>query len=129
MNIVYSNILSVEDYCMLRESVSFYPIPKNLVKKALDKSDFIIAAKADGIPVGMARLITDGTQALIMDVVVHPNYQGKGIGRGLMNRIIHYIKTEYDQMLVNLLTDKTKTGFYEKLGFNNEIGMRLWYGI
>jgi N-acetylglutamate synthase-like GNAT family acetyltransferase len=129
MDIVYDNTLSVEDYCMLRESVRFYPILKSLVKKALDKSDFIVAAKADGVTVGMARLITDGTQVLIMDVVVRPNYQGKGIGKGLMNCIIHYIKTEYDQMLVNLLTDKMKTGFYEKFGFNKEIGMRLWYGI
>ena len=129
MNIVYKNSLSVEDYCKLRESVNFYPIPESIVKKALDKADFIISANIDGNTVGMARLITDGTQALIMDVVVHPDFQGYGIGRGLMERINQYIKSEYDQMLVNLLTDETKIDFYKKFGYNTELGMRIWHGI
>jgi GNAT superfamily N-acetyltransferase len=127
MNVTYSNILSVENYCSLRESVGFYEIPVKYIKAALEKSDYIISAIVDEIPVGMARLITDGTQVLIMDVVVHPNYQKRGIGKGLMEHIIKYIKgMDYTQMLVNLLTDNSKIGFYEKLGFSKAEGMRLW---
>ena len=127
MNITYSNILSVEDYCRLRKSVDFYDIPHNEVKQALDKSDFNVSASVNGITVGMARLITDGTQVLVMDVVVHPDYQMYGIGKGLMERIREYIeKMNYTRMLVNLLTDDTKIGFYEKLGYKNAVGMRLW---
>ncbi|MCL2472127.1 MAG: GNAT family N-acetyltransferase, partial [Treponema sp.] len=92
MNITYGNKLSVEDYCRLRKSVGFYDIPPNDVRKALDKTDFIVAAAIDGNVVGMARLITDGTQVLIMDVVVHPDYQKQGIGRGMMERIREYIE-------------------------------------
>jgi len=126
MNVVYSNTLSVKDYCRLRKSVEFYDIPEAEVALALQKSDFIIAAEADGDAVGMARLITDGTQALIMDVVVHPDYQGSGIGRGLMERIIKYIESmKGSRLLVNLLTDSTKIAFYEKLGFHRAEGMRL----
>ena len=127
MNITYGNKLSVEDYCRLRKSVGFYDIPPNDVRKALDKTDFIVAAAIDGNVVGMARLITDGTQVLIMDVVVHPDYQKQGIGRGMMERIREYIeKMDYERMLVNLLTDDSKIEFYEKLGYNKEVGMRLW---
>ena len=127
MNIKYSNTLSVENYCMLRKSVGFYDIPERYVRIALEKSDYIVAAYANEIPVGMARLMTDGTQVLIMDVVVHPEYQKKGIGKGLIEHITEYIKTmDYNQMLVNLLTDSSKTGFYEKLGFSKAEGMRLW---
>jgi N-acetylglutamate synthase-like GNAT family acetyltransferase len=127
MEVIYSNTLSVENYCMLRKSVGFYDIPEAQVQRALDKSDFIIAATAEGVSAGMARLMTDGTQVLIMDVVVHPDYQSKGIGRGLMERIIGYIESmDYSRMLVNLLTDSSKTGFYEKLGFQKAEGMRLW---
>ena len=127
MNIMYGNILSAKNYCLLRKSVNFYDIPIEQVQRALDKSDFVVAAYVDGTPVGMARLISDGTQILIMDVVVHPDYQGNGIGRGLMERIREYIEsTDYDRMLVNLLTDDSKTGFYEKLGYQKAEGMRLW---
>ena len=127
MDIVYSNCLSVQDYCRLRKSVGFYDIPEDHVRHALDKSDFITAATVDNITVGMARIMNDGTQVLVMDVIVHPDYQGNGIGRGLMEQIRNYIEsTDYDRMIVNLITDESKTGFYEKLGYQKEEGMRLW---
>ena len=127
MKIEYGNTLSAEDYCTLRKSVKFYDIPVEHVQRALDKSDYIITASVNGNAVGMARFISDGTQILIMDVIVHPDYQGKGIGRGLMERMREYIESiDYDRMLVNLLTDDSKIGFYEKLGYKRAEGMRLW---
>jgi len=127
MNVIYNNDLSVEDYCRLRKSVNFYDIPETEVKRALERSDFIVTAAVDGIKVGMARFMTDGTQILIMDVIVHPDYQHKGIGRGLLERIREYIeKMDYNRMLVNLLTDIKNVGFYEKLGYSRAEGMRLW---
>ena len=127
MEIIYNNLLSVDDYCKLRKSVDFYDIPENVVRQALNKSDFVVTASINEITVGMARLITDGTQVLIMDVVVHPDYQNKGIGKGLMERIKEYIvKMDKQHILVNLLTDSTKIGFYEKLGYEKTEGMSLF---
>jgi len=127
MKVAYSNSLSVQDYCRLRKSVDFYDIPEEIVKRALSKSDFITVATVNNVTVGMARIIEDGTQVLVMDVVVDPEYQGNGIGRGLMAKVRDYIEsTDYDRMIVNLVTDETKTAFYEKLGYKKEEGMRLW---
>ena len=127
MNIRYDNNLTVQDYCRLRKSVDFYDIPEEHVKRALERSDFITVAFVDNVAVGMARLIEDGTQVLVMDVVVQPEYQGYGVGKGLMEQIRNYIEnTGYDRMIVNLITDESKTGFYEKLGYQKEEGMRLW---
>ena len=127
MNIVYGNELSVQDYCRLRKTVGFYDIPEEYVERALNRSDFITSATIDNITVGMARVIEDGTQVLVMDVVVDPKYQGNGIGRGLMEKIREYIeRIDYKQMIVNLITDDSKTAFYEKLGYQKEEGMRLW---
>ena len=129
MNIKYNNTLTVEDYCALRKSVEWYDIPESVVAQALAKSDFIVSAKDGDTVVGMARLMTDGTQVLIMDVAVHPNYQGNGIGKKLMEHIVEHIKETYSQMLVSLTTDEKNTGFYGKLGFDRIIGMRLWHGF
>ena len=119
MNVIYKNTLSVENYCLLRKSVGFYVIPEKLVKLALEKSDFIISAFINDIPVGMGRLITDGTQVLIMDVIVHPYFQKKGIGRTLMKYILDFVKNmDYTQIFVQLLTENNKIGFYEKSGFS-----------
>ncbi|MCL2426955.1 MAG: GNAT family N-acetyltransferase [Oscillospiraceae bacterium] len=127
MEIIYSNNLSVQDYCRLRRTVEFYDIPEEHVKRALDRSDFIVVATVDDITVGMARIIEDGTQVFVMDVVVDPEYQGNDIGRGLMEKIREYIdSTDYDRMIVNLITDDTKVAFYEKVGYQKEVGMRLW---
>ncbi|MCL2703477.1 MAG: GNAT family N-acetyltransferase [Defluviitaleaceae bacterium] len=127
MNVVYSSTLSTQDYCKLRKSVDFYEISEEHVRRALDKSDFVISAAVDGAAVGMARLITDGTQVFIMDVAVHPDYQGNGIGRGLMERIRQYMDgLECRRVIVNLITDSSKEGFYEKLGYQKAEGMRLW---
>ena len=126
MAIEYVYSLSVQDYCRLRESVGFYALTEVQVLRALDKSDFIVAASVGGSPVGMARLISDGTQALVMDVIVHPDYQRSGIGRGLMDQIKAYFERQgCPDMLINLLTDSTKTAFYEKLGYHRTEGMRL----
>ena len=126
MNISYSNTLSVEDFCFLRKSVEWHDIPTKIAERALEKSDFIVSATVDSTTVGMARLMTDGTQVYLMDVAVHPDYQGNGIGRGLMERIRQFIETmEYDQMLVTLLTG-SDVGFYEKLGYVKGQGMMLW---
>lgn len=39
--------------------------------------------------VGFARLVSDGQfAALVVDLAVHPDYQRRGIGRKLMNRLI-----------------------------------------
>jgi GNAT superfamily N-acetyltransferase len=90
-----------------------------------------ISAIADGTEVGMARLITDGTQALMMDVVAHPHFQGRGIGKSLMEHIVQYIENTHSNALpVHSMTPGVNTGFYETLGFgkhssNNIIAMRL----
>ncbi len=64
--------------------------------------------------IGMARALCDGQyQAAIYDVVLLPEYQGRGIGKSMM-KLIH------DQLPVEnviLYAVPDKVGFYEKCGF------------
>lgn len=131
MTISFSNTISTEDYCFLRNSVGFSVVSENQARTAIEKSDFIITANVNNITVGMVRLITDGLQALIMDLAVHPDYQRKGIGKCLMIKIKEYLQSivkNDDKILINLITDSSKLKFYERLGFNKAEGMRLRIG-
>ena len=61
----------------------------------------------------------------IEDVVVHKNYEGKGIGSLLIKKCIEIAK-EYKCYKIILDCNSSKTGFYEKFGFkSNSLCMRL----
>ena len=50
---------------------------------------WVVSALADGKLVGFARAVSDGaTNAYVSTVAVLPGYQGRGIGREIMRRLI-----------------------------------------
>jgi len=121
MEIEYVNEISVEDYNLLRTSVGWDPIKESRARTGLDNSAFIVAARCGERTVGMARVISDGGfVAFIADVVVHPEFQGQGIGRAMMERVVAYIDSllEEDHLVYTVLTAaKGKEDFYKKFGF------------
>lgn len=136
LNIMYDHNLDVTDYNNLRDSAGWGRIPEKQARAGLSRSDFVIAAKDGERTVGMSRVLTDGgCVALILDVVVHPEYQGKGIGRTLMQSVMNYINNRIAQGEVGhicLMAAKGKEDFYKKFGFEerpNEkqgAGMTQW---
>ena len=117
----YTNHISVDSFIMLRESVGWGTSRPDRVKMALERNDFLTVARIDDREIGMARVIHDGLQALILDVCVLPEYQGRGIGKKLMEQVMDYLEdTSQDGgLLVNLLAAHGKEGFYEPFGFEN----------
>lgn len=64
--------------------------------------------------VGFGRAISDGTyQAAVYDCAVAIEYQGKGIGKMIMENIL----SKLQDCNVILYASPGKEGFYEKLGF------------
>ncbi len=120
MNIELKNNIEVDEYNNLREQVGWNKTDVKRVEKALNESAFIKKALVDNKAVGMARVISDGIYALIVDVVVSPMYQNKGIGKMLINALLKDIKdsiNEGESISVNLVSMKDKEKFYEKCGF------------
>jgi len=119
MKITYTNSISIEDYNMLREAVSWGSCRPDRVQVALNRSDFITVALHDGHTIGMARVMQDGLQALIMDVIVLPDYQRRGIGKSMMDQVMAYLNdlSIGGAIFVNLMSALGKDGFYKKYGF------------
>ena len=119
--ITYSNYLTAEQFNALRISVDWSPVELTLAQKGLEHTAFLIVANSDNEPVGMARVITDyGYQVLIADVIVQPEYQGKGIGTEMMKRVMAYINNSVapgQGKAVTLNAAKGREGFYKQFGF------------
>lgn len=68
----------------------------------------------DGRLIGAGRAVSDGVwRAAIYDIVVLPEYQGKGIGTQIMHRIVQEAQVD----VVMLFAAPGKEAFYGRLGF------------
>ena len=130
LNIEYKeNVLTANDYLMFIDTLNEYVATEEQAELSISNQVFSIMALKNGKPIGIARLLGDkATYWIITDVLVLPKYQGKGIGKELMERLIQYIQENAPkgEHLVFLLSNKGQEGFYRKLGFaelpNNEEG-------
>ena len=67
--------------------------------------------------IGFGRVIADGVHhALIVDLIIHPDYQGQGLGSKLLERLVAKC-TDAKIRDIQLFAAKDKFRFYEKLGF------------
>ncbi len=58
------------------------------------------------------------TDAYIQDVMVHPEYQGQGIGTGMMHLALASIREKGIPMVSVIYGDESLRPFYEKFGFH-----------
>ena len=112
---------AVWDGCPSREQVTA-ALAHSIYRAAVYDGDRIV---------GMARMIGDlGMCYYIKDVIVHPDYQGRGVGRMLIETMLTFIRTHGvpgTDIAVELCAMPDKMAFYEKFGFaaNEAQRMRL----
>jgi GNAT superfamily N-acetyltransferase len=88
--------------------------PKELLT-GLRNSHTLVVARDSGKLVGIANAISDGHLVVYYPhMLVHPNYQGKGIGRTMMEAMQSVYGSFHQQMLT---ADGEAIGFYKALGF------------
>lgn len=74
-----------------------------------------------GDVVGFVNAISDGVLAAYVPLLeVLPDYQGRGIGRALMRRMLETLSGIY---MVDLLCDAELQSYYERLGMRRATGM------
>ncbi|MCT9843763.1 GNAT family N-acetyltransferase [Leclercia adecarboxylata ATCC 23216 = NBRC 102595] len=110
---------SAEDFCRLREIAGLSPRNLEAAKKGLPASCYAVHVRHEGIPVGMGRVVGDGALNFeIVDIAVDPNFQGKGLGRAIMEHIMDWLgKNAWDGTYISLVADVP--ALYEKFGFEN----------
>jgi GNAT superfamily N-acetyltransferase len=75
--------------------------------------------------VGMARVITDhATFAYLCDVFVLEDYQGRGLGKYLMQTVLEY--PDFTHLRRILLATKDAHGLYQQYGFDGLVYPDRW---
>ena len=130
---LYDNVLTAEDFLYIHKEMQYAPDPREQIEQALKKGLFSVMAKDDEKIVGMGRLVGDGYMFFyIQDVRVLPQYQNKGIGKVIVNRLIDYAcksAISKTSISIGLMSAKGKESFYEKLGFSKLPSNNLGFGM
>ena len=102
---------------------------KEQVQLALEHSIFRVGVYDGDRIVAMARMIGDlGLCYYIKDVIVHPDYQGRGLGNLLMTHLLRFIGehgVQGTEIAVELCAMPDKMPFYAKHGFAANEAQRM----
>jgi len=115
------NALSAPVFLSLCQSVGWNSFTKYQAVKGLEKDLYDVIAVRDGQAIGMGRLVGDGfTIWYMQNVAVLPEFQGKGVGKAIVKRLIAFAEASSlpDTFItIGLMSAKGKDDFYKKLGF------------
>ena len=85
------------------------------IKTAFTNSLFKCFVYDSNRMIGVGRVLADGIDAAyICDIAVHPEYQGQGIGKKIVLKLVEFSK---DHRKIILYAAAGKDAFYLKLGF------------
>jgi len=134
--ILFSNERDLDLYALeeLCDAVGWSRRPLRKVKKAIDHSFMVVSMwEQRGNHrrlIGFSRATSDHAfNATIWDVVVHPAFQGRGLGKALMKQLIKELRAE-DISNITLFADPQVVDFYRELGFMPDpegIKGMFWY--
>jgi ribosomal protein S18 acetylase RimI-like enzyme len=125
------DLYELEELC---DAVGWSRRPLRKVKKALQHSFIVVSMwevrGATKRLIGFSRATSDRSfNATIWDVMIHPDFQGKSLGKALMKYTIDKIRAE-DISNVTLFADGHVVSFYSRMGFVEDpegIKGMFWY--
>lgn len=120
-------------FCQLVKDCGLIEKDIEAIEIGLNHALFTVAVYDEGTLIGTGRVVGDGATVFhIVDVAVHPNYQGNGLGGLIMENIMTYIEEhKFKGTYVNLIAYNPANYLYEKFGFqyvkDNEPAMFIEY--
>jgi GNAT superfamily N-acetyltransferase len=122
---------SVEDHLRLRRVGGLSEFSREAVEQGLPGTIFSVLVKHEGVAVGMGRIVGDGGCFFqVVDIVVAPEHQGRGLGKLIMSELMGFAGRELpESAFVSLMADVPADRLYEQFGFTRtaprSVGMSL----
>ncbi|MCO6480722.1 MAG: GNAT family N-acetyltransferase [Phaeodactylibacter sp.] len=116
---VERRIPTVEEYQTLRNSTGWDELADAAVEKGLSNSIFCACAIHQGAIIGMGRLVGDNAVYFyVQDVIVLPEFQGRGVGKAIMQEIERYLeKNAPRNAFIGLMAAAGIKKFYRQFGY------------
>ncbi len=126
--------ISPDDFQSIRKNIEWNKLNYNQVERALKNSMVNVSIFDDDLCVGVGRIVGDHVlKGMLTDIMVRKEYQGKGIGKLILNKLIsklyNYIpEGECFQLEASPTADNRE--FYIKCGLKykpeNQDGVYMW---
>ena len=114
----------VEQIQHLRKLIGWDILTKAEWKKILKNSSWIYSVWEDDQLLGIGRAVSDGRYCMIYDMIVHKEYQNKGIGKMIVRHLIAKVKKGV-KIGIFIEDKESLVKFYGCQGFQPIMGMQL----
>jgi ribosomal protein S18 acetylase RimI-like enzyme len=110
---------TLEEYQTLRRAVGWFDVETEAVEIGLQNSLFSVCVILENKLIGCGRVIGDGgIYFYVQDIIVLPEFQGKGVGGRIMDAVMEFLKAHArDGAFVGLMAAEGVSKFYERFGF------------
>ena len=112
-------IPEVAAYAALRVAVGWNLLPVAAMERGLQGALYSVCVYRAEQLVGFGRILGDGgIYFYLQDVIVLPEFQGRGLGQQIMEKLMGYLQANAQAgAFVGLMAARGAEGFYLKYGF------------
>lgn len=116
---IVGSLPELDEYMTLYRSAGWDFSSPDAMMKGINGSLYSILVRSGSNTVGMGRIIGDGGRFFIMvDILVLPEYQNKGIGSAIVSKLVDWVKDNAPgNSRLWLLAAEGRESFYERFGF------------
>ena len=116
---VHERTPSVTDYLRLRQVGGLTPRSHAAAEAGLPNSLYVLCIEWDDQVIGMGRVVGDGALFLhIVDVVVDPSHQGRGLGRLIVSALMAFVENSIPaEAYVSLMANGEAHRLYQEFDF------------
>jgi len=110
---------TIEEYFALRKGVGWMLFDEEMTARGLANALFSVCILFQGEVIGCGRVVSDGgLYFYVQDLIILPAFQGKGLGKRLMQAIMAYLdRHTHPGAFIGLMASKDISPFYTQFGF------------